>query len=284
MRLAAGRRATDEDSTRQAKASLKDDKEAPADHSAEPLELGYVAAAVPREHEVRLLDLRLSWWPDYQFAQSLKQYQPDLVGLSGYTHEASKVKELARVVRRLLPRSRVVVGGHHATVLPQDYNLDCFDAIVRGEGCAPFGAMVEAAAGGRDFEGIENVMLPGTRFDPKAAARMPQYPDSPAARAAPRAMGPPSLSLHLARGTTSAGQPHFSERGAGAHFFRVFDGLHFLHGPGAQRPAAPNAANGARRRGNRRLASGIRLFLRRRNLSQRGPCATTGRSDSAARS
>jgi len=143
----------------------------------EPLELGYVAAAVPPGHDVRVLDLRLSRWADREFVRTLKDYQPDIVGLSGYTHESTKVKELARIVRRVRPQARVVVGGHHATVLPQDYNLDCFDVIVRGEGCAPFRAVVEAAANGRKFKGIEHAVVPGPDFDIEAAARMPRYPE-----------------------------------------------------------------------------------------------------------
>jgi radical SAM superfamily enzyme YgiQ (UPF0313 family) len=143
----------------------------------EPLELGYVAAAVPPGHEVRVLDQRLSRWPERQFVRTLRAYQPDLVGLSGYTHEATKVKQLAKTTRSLRPQARIVVGGHHATVLPQDYNLDCFDAIVRGEGCAPFRAVVEAAANGSNFRGIEHVLVPGAGFDAAAVERMPQYPD-----------------------------------------------------------------------------------------------------------
>jgi len=143
----------------------------------EPLELGYVAAAVPPGHEVRVMDLRLSRWPDRQFARTVRNYQPDIVGLSGYTHESGKVKELARLVRGMRPAARVVVGGHHATVLPEDYNLDCFDAIVRGEGCAPFRAIVEATASHLGLGGIENVMVPGPGFSAEEAARMPRYPD-----------------------------------------------------------------------------------------------------------
>ena len=143
----------------------------------EPLELGYVAAAVPPGHDVRVLDLRLSRRPDHEFVKMLTRYQPDIVGLSSYTHESTKVKELARTVRRVRPQSRIVVGGHHATVLPQEFNLDCFDAIVRGEGCAPFRAVVGAAAGSKDLTGIENVMVPGPGFSEEEAARMPRYPD-----------------------------------------------------------------------------------------------------------
>ncbi|MGB2986555.1 MAG: radical SAM protein [Phycisphaerae bacterium] len=146
----------------------------------EPLELGYVAANVPEGHNVQILDLRMARTPMRAFKRVLTTYRPDIVGLTGYTHEASKVIELARFVRRF-GRSgsdvRVVVGGHHATVLPGDFNLDCFDAIVRGEGGAAFRALVEAFAAGTQPIGIENVLLPGERYDEAATARMPIYPD-----------------------------------------------------------------------------------------------------------
>jgi len=143
----------------------------------EPLELGYVAAAVPPGHDIRIADLRLSRRPDHQFIDTLQDYQPDIVGLSGYTHDSTKVKQMARTTRQVRPGARVVVGGPHATVLPQDYNLDCFDAIVRGEGCAPFRAIVGAASDGRGLTGIENVMIPGPGFSDQAAQQMPRYPD-----------------------------------------------------------------------------------------------------------
>ncbi|MBI5016930.1 MAG: cobalamin B12-binding domain-containing protein [Deltaproteobacteria bacterium] len=143
----------------------------------EPLELGYVAAAVPTGHDVRVLDLRLSRRPARDFVRVLERERPEVVGLSGYTHESATVKALAAAVRRILPRTRVVVGGHHATVLPADFDEECFDAIVRGEGCAPFRAIIEAIARGDGLDGIENVLLPGPGFDAAAAARMPVYPD-----------------------------------------------------------------------------------------------------------
>lgn len=143
----------------------------------EPLELGYVAGAVAPGHDVRVLDLRLARWPRRAFLRTLRDFQPDIVGLSGYTHESGLVVDLARLVRRSLPGTRIIVGGHHATVLPQEYNADYFDAIVRGEGCTPFAAIVEAAARGTSFQGIENVMVPGPGFSEAEAERMPRYPD-----------------------------------------------------------------------------------------------------------
>jgi len=143
----------------------------------EPLELGYVAAAVPEGHDVRVLDLRLARKPDRAFARELREVRPDVVGISGYTHEASAVVALSHKVREILPEALVVVGGHHATVLPATYNVKSIDAIVRGEGCAPFRAIIEAAAARRPLTGIPNVMVPGDAFDEKAVDELPQYPE-----------------------------------------------------------------------------------------------------------
>jgi len=144
----------------------------------EPLELGYIAAAVGNKHEVQVLDLRLARFPNWTFKRRLKSDRPDLVALSGYSHEWASVIQLGEIARKVLPGVSIVVGGHHATVLPDDYNKPCFDAIVRGEGCAPFRAIVERISAGKsDLETIENVLVPGEKYDQQAAGQLPQYPD-----------------------------------------------------------------------------------------------------------
>jgi hopanoid C-3 methylase len=151
----------------------------------EPLELGYLAAVVPAPHVTHALDLRLYRFADRAFLRELRRFRPDLVGLTGYTHEGAEVKRLAAVVRRVLPRAQVVVGGHHATVAPRDYDVGTIDAIVRGEGCGPFAAIVARLAAGQELDGIPQVLLPGERFDDDAAAGWPTFPD-PATLPLPR--------------------------------------------------------------------------------------------------
>jgi radical SAM superfamily enzyme YgiQ (UPF0313 family) len=148
----------------------------------EPIELGYLAATVP-EHDVRVLDLRFAWPAELALGRMLRRFAPEVVGISGYSHEASRVKELARMVRTAQPRCRVIVGGHHATVAPEDYEIDAIDAIVRGEGCGPFRQLIDRVAGGAPFDGIPGVRVPGLT-DP-AAADWPSFPD-PATLPAPR--------------------------------------------------------------------------------------------------
>lgn len=150
----------------------------------EPIELGYLAASVPAGHEVRVLDLRLARFPVMTFRSMLRRYAPDIIGITGYTHEASIVKSLAVEVRRALPASRVIVGGHHATVAPGDYDIPEVDAIVRGEGCGPFRKIVEATARHETLQGIEGVLTPGS-IDGAELETFPPFPD-PAMMPSPR--------------------------------------------------------------------------------------------------
>lgn len=103
----------------------------------EPLEFGYLAAAVPG-HAVRVLDLRLYRNPLRVFDKTLVAFKPDIVGLTAYSHEASALKSLALRARQQLPNAIIVAGGHHATSVPTDLNIPQLDAIVRGDGCNPF--------------------------------------------------------------------------------------------------------------------------------------------------
>jgi hopanoid C-3 methylase len=148
----------------------------------EPIELGYIAAAVPRRHEVKVLDLRLARAPERSYVAALRGFRPDLVGFTGYSHEASIVKCLAATVRRELPRAKVVVGGHHATVAPRDYDIESIDAVVRGDGCTPIAAIVTALEAGDVLMGIPGVHVPLVS-EPEEG--FPHFPD-PATLPAPR--------------------------------------------------------------------------------------------------
>ena len=143
----------------------------------EPIELGYLAAAVSRKHDVRVLDLRLYRNATSAFSRVLKSFSPDVLGITAYSHESMTMKNLAAEAKLLIPGVVVVVGGHHATVAPADCNVPQIDYIVRGEGCGPFSKLIEALAKGQEPCGIENLLLTGGGFDSVAASVWPQYPD-----------------------------------------------------------------------------------------------------------
>lgn len=150
----------------------------------EPLEFGYLAAAAP-DHDYQVLDLRCHRFPIRKFLKTLRQFQPDLVGFTGYSHESTAVKLLAEHVRRVLPSAKTIVGGHHATSVAYDFALPIFDGIVRGEGCGPFKEIVRRTAQEKDFRGIPNVVVPGPDFDREAIKGWPT-PTNPAKMPEPR--------------------------------------------------------------------------------------------------
>ena len=67
------------------------------------------------------------------FARELARHQYDVVGISSIIINVGKVREMCRMVRKLSPHSKIVVGGH-VTAIPGVERLIDADHIVRGEG------------------------------------------------------------------------------------------------------------------------------------------------------
>ena len=68
-----------------------------------------------------------------QFEKELTKNGYDIVGISSIIVNVGKVREMCRTVRRLSPRSIIVVGGHVAAIPGLEKIIDA-DHIVRGDG------------------------------------------------------------------------------------------------------------------------------------------------------
>jgi radical SAM superfamily enzyme YgiQ (UPF0313 family) len=119
----------------------------------ESLALEYVAAGVAQEHDVRILDMRLN--KDLQ--STLEVFKPDIVGITSYTVHVNAVRKITKLIKKWDPRILVVVGGHHATVAPEDFVSPVIDLIVMGEGVFAFQEIVERFQKGKDFSNIPGV-------------------------------------------------------------------------------------------------------------------------------
>ena len=123
-----------------------------------PMGLLYLTAVLRERggHTVRLLDTRLSEDWERDLAACLRDFQPDVVGISALTIEVASALELVQFVRALAPSVAVMVGGPHATACPED-SLALFqaDAIVVGEGEEIIEPLVSTLAA------RENPALPG---------------------------------------------------------------------------------------------------------------------------
>ena len=67
------------------------------------------------------------------FARELTANEYDIVGISSIIVNVKKVREMCRLVRKLSPRSVIVVGGHVTAIPGIEVMIDA-DHIVRGEG------------------------------------------------------------------------------------------------------------------------------------------------------
>ncbi len=108
---------------------------------AEPLALEYLAAALaPHGHSCQILDLRLN--PE-TLSEVLQAFRPDLVGITSFSMHVRRAKELAGQIKAQLPGVKLIVGGHHATFMPEDFFVPEIDYVVAGEGLEP---IVDVAA------------------------------------------------------------------------------------------------------------------------------------------
>ncbi|HWB68943.1 MAG TPA: radical SAM protein [Solirubrobacterales bacterium] len=131
----------------------------------EPLALETLAAALP-DHEVRIVDLELE--PD--LAGVLRSFRPELVGASAQIVQTYGARRALRLAKQHDPSTLTLVGGHHASLWPQDFDAPFVDAVVLGEGVAPLreivsrareGAIFAAKAGATGLEEVAGLALPG---------------------------------------------------------------------------------------------------------------------------
>jgi hopanoid C-3 methylase len=124
----------------------------------EPLGLELVAAAARRAgHEVELLDLQVETDDDY--FRRLDRWRPDAVAFSlNYLANVPEMLDLAKATRERLPKCFIFAGGHSGSFTAPEllrHGEGALDCVLRGEGEASIGALLEAAAnGGRGIETV----------------------------------------------------------------------------------------------------------------------------------
>ncbi len=117
----------------------------------EPLGLELVGAAARRSgHEVRLIDLQVEGHEDY--FRTLDRWRPDAVAFSlNYLANVPEVLDLARATRERLPDCFIFAGGHSASFTAVElltHGEGALDCVLRGEGEASIGRLLEAAGRG----------------------------------------------------------------------------------------------------------------------------------------
>jgi len=127
-----------------------------------PLGLAYLAAVLEENaFDVRIFDCSIGISLS-QLMGYLKEYQPDVVGITSTTPAFPYARATAEGVRQILPEAVVVLGGTHVSAVPQNaLSYDCFDVGVIAEGELTMLELVRHMAGNgvSDLTGIAGLVF-----------------------------------------------------------------------------------------------------------------------------
>jgi radical SAM superfamily enzyme YgiQ (UPF0313 family) len=120
----------------------------------EPLGLEYIAAAVS-DHEVDIFDMRV----EKNLMKKLRTFKPQVVGATAYTCDVNTVKKILKEVKRHDSSIQTVIGGHHATFVPQDFAQPYIDTIFLGYADQTFKDYIHTLDSGGDIRRVNNIGL-----------------------------------------------------------------------------------------------------------------------------
>lgn len=135
-----------------------------------PLGLGYIAEALKSAGiNYKIIDMRFNYGKDFLF-RTVKEFKPDLIGLSLMTSKYKYHYALIRELRNSFENIPIVVGGPHISTLREKVLIDCpeIDYGVVGEGEA---TVVELCKGvspdnikGLLYRQVSSILSTGSRI------------------------------------------------------------------------------------------------------------------------
>lgn len=98
--------------------------------------------------EVAIVDGKFERLSHEAIVERVRSFRPDVVGLTAFTNEVKPAALVADAVKAYSPDVRVVIGGVHASVLPERTlaEFPSFDAVVIGEGEVTFDELAKTWA------------------------------------------------------------------------------------------------------------------------------------------
>jgi radical SAM superfamily enzyme YgiQ (UPF0313 family) len=131
-----------------------------------PLGLLYIASYLLRHtsHEVFVIDSPAEELSYDALAQRIKDVAPDVVGIPAMTLTLLDVIKTARLVRKINPSAKIIAGGPHATIYPEETaSLDAVDYVILGEGEEVFLKLVTALSRKEHFPEIKGLAYKDAR-------------------------------------------------------------------------------------------------------------------------
>lgn len=125
------------------------------------IQLLYVAAVLERLGvELAYFDMVGMRMSNAALESRLKAFAPDMIGLSVFTSHFHNAKSWAKYLKGIVPSAKIMLGGVHAGIYPQEtlaYNSDVDFACV-GEAEVALPEFVGRWKGGGDFSGMKGLV------------------------------------------------------------------------------------------------------------------------------
>jgi len=103
--------------------------------NAPPLGLAYIAAILEAHgHKVSIIDSPTLKVDTKTFIHKVKEFKPDVIGLSIQTPLAPKAYNIAKVIKKESKDIIIIAGGPHPTYMYEEALNNGIDIVVRGEG------------------------------------------------------------------------------------------------------------------------------------------------------
>lgn len=122
-----------------------------------PVGLTYLAGYIREQgSEVAIYDFQIE---ERDFELFLKDFRPDLVGITCQTALFYNTLDLADRIKKIFPQVMIAVGGTHPTYRPDDlFQSLSIDFVIRGEGELTFSEIISNFKNGKvDLEKIEGL-------------------------------------------------------------------------------------------------------------------------------
>jgi len=124
-----------------------------------PLGVGFLGTILSgRGHEVRVFDQNVEGLDDRLLFEEIAAFQPDVAGFSVITPNYPVARRQMRALRQTHPGLRIIAGGVHASLFPEDLLADGAEVVVRGEGEQVIGDLIDRLGSGSDFSGLKGVV------------------------------------------------------------------------------------------------------------------------------
>jgi len=127
-----------------------------------PLGLMYIASYLRKQMDckISILDAQALRMDYLKLEKSIRDFNPDVVGITVYTHSLIDVIKVSLIVKGINKNTHVCLGGPHVDIFPEEVmSLASVDSAVLGEGEEVFLKLVQCLRYGSNLKEVRGIVF-----------------------------------------------------------------------------------------------------------------------------